>query len=313
MQKWLYTMLTASILVISTHSLAQSSVLRDGVIVDTDNATVFLMQPNGGILAVNTTSGDTVWSTAAADKPLLIANGELITQAQNSRSGEISLRFLAPDSGIPLSQLAVNINDNVSATIADGLGQSFSIIAPDQNPNNLHWRFSSTRAQGAAPNFNELLSNNSVSNNQFSTNGVIRLNMSNRTVTESLQDVPAQTLTNTTTNQLRTVNGRQFLSADGQHILVSEVNQLEDLQARYQWTIFTNSGDRLGSFSTTSSYTGFVVIDNHVVFSTPVLRQRINDQLVEIPLSIRAVNLESGQEVWRRTLRDLRYSGPLPI
>ncbi|QDU36250.1 hypothetical protein Mal4_05340 [Maioricimonas rarisocia] len=34
--------------------------------------------------------------------------------------------------------------------------------------------------------------------------------------------------------------------------------------------------------------------------------------LQELPLRIRAVELDSGQELWSRSIRDTRYRGPFP-
>ena len=106
--------------------------------------------------------------------------------------------------------------------------------------------------------------------------------------------------------------GRQFLAADGQHVLVSEQRDTEDW-LRYRWTVLTREGLRLGELLSPVSYSPFVVTpDNRLVtLSTENLRL-VDDAYQAAPLRITAYALGTGQLSWEHPVRDVTYRGPFP-
>lgn len=312
MKGWLSS-LCVVIVAISYASATRATELRSGVVVDKSNAAVFLMQPAGGISAINTDTGETLWTSGAADKPLLAKNGRLLTQAAARSTGVISLRYLDQQSGALLDDANIAVAEKVVASIDEGLGQSFQLGASASDT--LHWRFDKRTAKGT-PDITALLASqsNTVNDpNAFNTSGMIAINS---TELSSLTSSPAPFVsgqTNRLTDQLPNIQGRQFLSADEAHILVSQPNDLSDAQARYTWTIFTRSGNRLGTFNNMTAYSAFIVVNENVIFTTPESLLTLPDASVQRnPLSVRAVNLQNGQQLWQNSLRDTRYKGPFP-
>ena len=49
-----------------------------------------------------------------------------------------------------------------------------------------------------------------------------------------------------------------------------------------------------------------------VIYETPPAARQVQRNLTEEPLTIRAVDLSTGREVWSREVRDTTYLGPFP-
>jgi hypothetical protein len=113
--------------------------------------------------------------------------------------------------------------------------------------------------------------------------------------------------------RLADVSGDQFLSADGRHVLSSKRIANDSVWEKYRWTIYDRgTGERVGEFRNHLPLAPFFVLDSQVIYETgPYLRQT-KKRLVDEPLKIRAVDLQKGQELWSRQVRDTIYRGPFP-
>jgi hypothetical protein len=107
-------------------------------------------------------------------------------------------------------------------------------------------------------------------------------------------------------------SGRQFVSADGRQVLVSERIADDRTFDKYRWSLHTRDGALLGEVSSFVSYSPFAVYDSLLLFSTPPNARRIGEELRSEPLLMKAFDLRSGAEVWRHALRDTQYRGPFP-
>ena len=72
------------------------------------------------------------------------------------------------------------------------------------------------------------------------------------------------------------------------------------------------AGSRLGSFRNAAAYAPFYVSDGLVVFVTQPRARLQGEILVEEPLSLRAVSLANGVELWSHAVRDTQFRGPFP-
>jgi hypothetical protein len=95
---------------------------RSGVIVDSRELTVYLMNPNGGIDAVDLSSGKHIWSTSNSAKPLLLNDRRLVTQAASGApTNFLRIVVLDADNGRELLATTVELPRDVQAAIDDGL------------------------------------------------------------------------------------------------------------------------------------------------------------------------------------------------
>ena len=105
----------------------------------------------------------------------------------------------------------------------------------------------------------------------------------------------------------------QRASKDGRHLLTSK-RIADDLEwNKYEWTIIdVASGETLGRIRSHVSHTDFVVADSRVMYVTDSYFRRIGNEEVSQELSLTAIDIVSGREIWSHEIRDTRYSGPYP-
>jgi hypothetical protein len=69
---------------------------------------------------------------------------------------------------------------------------------------------------------------------------------------------------------------------------------------------------RLGTLRDYRSHAPFIVVGSQIIYETGPVQRRAERGLISEPLSIRAVELGKGTELWNRPVRDTSCRGPLP-
>jgi hypothetical protein len=114
-------------------------------------------------------------------------------------------------------------------------------------------------------------------------------------------------------NRLRDVSGPQILSADGRHILTSTRTGDDRVWEKYTLAVHERgTGKRLGEFKSHVAVVPFFVTDSQVVYETAPYTRRTDAGLAEEPAKLRAVDLQTGKELWSRPVRETAYRGPVP-
>ncbi len=299
------SMLFAGIFVSSLQ--AQTVELRSGVLADAASATVFVMHPEGGIDAVNTADGSLRWHSDSGQRPVLQEQGRLLTQGNaGQQDNELNLVVLDAASGVAVASQFVDLPQGVVASINDGLGTSFSVSSLGSGF--VSWQSQRQLIQGA---FQE---NQQPAVNR--DNGGLSVDVQAGIVAPvSFDDLPpAQPrIINAQPGELlQGVAGRQFVSADRNHRLASRRTKSDSFMV-YQWDIYNAGGAVLGSIAAHTSRSDFIVLDDAVMlYVSDPFAVREGNQLVEYPLSLIAVDLTSGEVLWRLPLRDTSYRGPYP-
>jgi hypothetical protein len=103
-------------------------------------------------------------------------------------------------------------------------------------------------------------------------------------------------------------DGRAFYSEDRAHVLVSRRVANSD----YAWSLHMPDGTLLGKTLSRLSFSPFVVREGMLLFVSQPSERRVGEVMQFVPLSLRAVDLQSGAEAWSREIRDTRYQGPFP-
>jgi hypothetical protein len=251
----------------------------------------YLMRPRGGIDAVDLASGAVRWRSDSAARPLALAG---------DRTVQISLPA------------------GIAATVVDTPAGSFRVRA-DVSGSELavSWESTATAtAQGYLPAENEGQAPTFVA-------GAAVLDLSSPTL--RLKAEPAvrvarsAALARVSLEELRTpavagTGGRQLLSADGRHVLVTEpMDAAERMLYRHRWTVYEReSGARLGSVQALVSATPFLVVGKTLYHMSPAHAVRQESKVVEHPFALRAVNLATGAEVWTKAAGETAFRGPFP-
>ena len=82
---------------------------------------------------------------------------------------------------------------------------------------------------------------------------------------------------------------------------------------QYVWSIYSlETGDRVAELSRHSSSAPFFLWGARLVHESRPYGRLIDGNWIEEPLTIRAIDVATGAELWKRPIRDTRYRGPYP-
>ncbi len=306
------SLLTFGALALISHSATvNSTTLRSGVILDNSHKNVMFMMPEGGMASVNLQSGMINWRSTASDKPLTIAGGYLLSQKQSQQTGSLSLVYHDIKSGETQGTVSMVMPEQVMATVVDGVGHQFK-LEPVIDNSHLQWSFSGGKAQGIAPSNSRLDTSASRGQvtNQLTGTVSIDFNAMNASIVKNAAYQP--TSVNIEKNLLSKVTGRQFLSQDGAHVLVSE--RIKDNRAiNYHWALYTKDGQFLSARISEISFAPFVIVDQRLIFIEPAKVALVDGKLVRYSPVLKSINLRNQKIMWQHPVRAIRYFGQLPV
>jgi hypothetical protein len=295
--------------------------LLEGVVVSPRHGLAYVMRPGGGIDAIELASGAVRWKSDLAAKPLALADDRLVAQAE-SRGNALALVVLDARGGAARDKMSMALPAGIIASVTDTPAGSFRVQAA-REASGLVVRWESAAAAGKAPAQGYLPAVNegqapSASADVVTGAAVVDLAASSlRVLAEpSVVSGKSPTLKRVNLEELRaeTDAGRQFLSADGRHYLISEpVKATEFTLHRYQWTVYERAGGaRLGSVPAMTSAAPFVVVDKTLYHTAPAYALVKDGKLAEQATSLRAVNLATSAEKWSAAVRETSFRGPFP-
>jgi hypothetical protein len=306
----------------------QGIALLEGVVMAPRQGFAYVMRPGGGIDAVDLASGAVRWRSDSAAKPLALAGDRLIAQAESRGANALDLVVLDARSGAARDAVRIPLPAGIAATVVDTPAGSFRVRA-DSAASKLVVRWEATNlkavgpAQGYLPAENEgqAPTSKALAPTVVTGEAVVDLAAPSPRV-KTAQEAPSvrsAALARAALQELQTpvvagTEGRQLLSADGRHVLVTEpIDTAELTLYRHRWTVYErDSGARLGSVPALVSATPFLVVGTTLYHMAPAHAVRQEGRFVEHPAALRAVNLTTGAEAWNKAVRETSYRGPFP-
>lgn len=305
--------------------------LHDGVLVAPEHGLVYMMTPDGGIDGINLDTGVVSWRTEEAAKPLALAGDLLIAQAEPDVKGYLPIVSLDTRKAGGAQMVArIALPSTVRARIDDGLGKSFRTwVTADGHLASIVWNSSVESPSGTSPDIvnptiSPAMDASSVAPTERRVNtavrheGAVQLDLiSGRSQEVANSRARVQTLHPlrelSADKGLTGVAGRQFLSIDGRHVLVSERQAGGEIHERYRWTLFElATGEQLGQVSNRVSAAPFLVAGKGLIYTSSPVSYHQEGRWVDSNLTLRSVDLVSGVERWSHELRDTQYRGPFP-
>jgi len=298
-----------------------SSALLDGVVISPRQGVAYVMR-SGGIDAVNLATGKLRWRSDKAAKPLSLVGDRLIAQA-NGRGGKaLEIVVLDARSGASRDSVRIPLPEGVVASVVDTPAGSFR-VRTDNTASGMVVRWEATgvgvAAQGYVPAEEE---GQAPGSGLEAVSGEAVLDMTSKVLTikaePSVRRTQSTSMVRSAMEELSSpavsgIEGRQLLSADGRHVLVTETVESADPLYRHRWTMYERaSGARLGSVPALVAATPFVVIGKTLYHTVPAHSVRKDGKFVENPTSLRAVNLTTGVEAWKTALLETSFRGPFP-
>lgn len=292
--------------------------LADGVVAAPRLGVVYLMRPGGGIDAVELASGTVRWHSDRAAKPIAVADDRLVAQARSRSEGALDLVVLDARSGTPRDAVRLPLPAGIAASVIDTPAGSFRVRA-DRSGSQLtvHWqattKTSEIPAQGYLPVADEGQAPTVVAGQATIGLGEKSLRLEREPAVRSVAP-PRPRLEELASPAVPSSEGRQFLSADGRHVLVSEPLDASGFALNpHQWTVYERvSGTRLGSVAAPVAAAPFLVVGTTLYHATPVQVLLQAGDVVEYPASLRSVDLATGAEMWKAAIQETTYKGPFP-
>jgi hypothetical protein len=332
---------------------------RPGVIVNSNQSTVYLMNLQRGIDAVDLSSGKLLWSTTNAARPLLLDGRRLVAQAESAAPGN-RFRIVvldAQDAGKLLLETTVQLPKDVKVAIDDALGTTFHTSARlHEDKVVISWQYSEREISGAqlGPNANVRV-----------TAGAVRIDLkTGHTDTlrpDQVTPIPETQLPDNVARLIKLgtlpeplwqvgnvlgaiertrVKGEQrtilrrwdsdtgrpmpevvlfdaeltfrYTSADGRHLLASK--RLDSDKTHWGWRIYSlETGKQAAEVRNTSPAAWFFITASSLILEVPPTGGISNSGLViDQPFRLRAIKLETSNELWEWPFRDTAYRGPHP-
>lgn len=101
------------------------------------------------------------------------------------------------------------------------------------------------------------------------------------------------------------------VSADQRHLLASRRDASDS--RIWKWVVFSlKTGAKAAELRHDEPGARFFLYGSRLIHETNATLRRVGGQLVMEPGKLRAVDLESGAEVWSHAIRDTQYRGPYP-
>lgn len=289
--------------------------LRDGVVIDTARSVAYVMHPQGGIQALDLRRGTALWHSAAGERPLALAGNLLVAQARPGDNGELRIVALGVRGGLLSSKADIQMPEGVRAEVAETLQQSFHVTAmPSQDGMLIAWE---TEEFSGLPTRREhqlgQVLEASAESRQGSPRGTAVFDPQAGSVAVAAMTAgqiarPAVAMSLSAPGAAES----RFSSADGQYVLASRL--VDDAAALpYHWTISdAKTGKVLGTLRAEASMAPFAVAGTRLIHVAQPSIRLDGEKVVDRPLRIRAVDLATGREVWRREIRDTAWRGPVP-
>lgn len=306
-------------------AVADGVALLEGVVIAPRQGVAYVMRPGGGIDAVNLSSGAVRWRSKSAAKPLALAGDRLVAQADSRGANSLNLVLLDTRSGAARDSVRIPLPAGIAATVVDTPSASFRVRA-DAAASKVVVSWEATKSagplQGYLPAEDEGSEPASKAMAPTVVSGEAVVDLAAAPRVKAVQEAgPARSgvlaraaLAELQTPLVASVDGRQLLSADERHVLVTEpVDGTDFTLYRHRWTVYEReSGARLGSVPAMVSAMPFVVVGTTLYHMAPAHGVRQQGRLVEQPAVLRAVNLKTGAESWKTSVLETSFRGPFP-
>jgi PQQ-like domain len=309
--------------------------LHDGVVVDPANGAAYVMSPGGGIEARDIATGNVLWKSDAAAKPLLAMDGNLVAQAPPNAAGDLVVVTLDARKGSPKDRTEIKLPPGQRSQLTDGPSRSFRAQAFPSGEGSVivSWTAEQGRAlQGVAPPELEVPQVDTKDAGSAERRaeilaaaherrrGAFRLDVASG----KAAPVPfAEAQAKAPVLSARIAGGGggdkaaggvlgSLTSMDGRHVLTAERSG-SDLSNRYHWTVTdAATGAVAGAVDAPVSMAPFVVSGTRILYVAEPGMRKEGSQFVQKPLRLRALDLQTGAEMWEAPTVDPLYRGPLP-
>jgi photosystem II stability/assembly factor-like uncharacterized protein len=296
--------------------------LRPGALVDRGRQLLYIMAPNGGIEALKLANGEVAWATKDGAKPVAVVGDVLVTQAApTAGANALKMVILSCENGKVVTTGSMGLPEGVRPSIQSTPHRTFSVAAAPVAGGReavVSWQVIERPKRALPPGTKDVLPGPGggaaappAAAGVPATHGVFKVNLADGTTAPHEGPAPQAFAPLPPAPRIPDVPGPQLRSADGRHVLARDPAGAPKRDAEgppgLPWrsmVVFDQATKGLvGKFPTQLQPLSFFVDGPRIVFETaPFARgPRGSD---EEPAKVRAVDLETGKEVWSRPVRE---------
>ncbi|HEX6901201.1 MAG TPA: PQQ-binding-like beta-propeller repeat protein [Thermoanaerobaculia bacterium] len=309
--------------------------LQDGVVVDPAGGAAYVMSPGGGIEARDVATGNVLWQSDAAAKPLLAMDGSLVAQAAPNAAGDLVVVTLDARKGSARDRTEIKLPPGQRSQLTDGPSRSFRAQAFPAGDGGVivSWTAEQGRAlQGIEPpelQIPQVDAKDARSEERRAEilaaaherwRGAFRLDVASGK-TAPLPFAEAAAKAPVLSARIGGGGGGDkaaggvlgsLTSLDGRHVLTAERSS-GDSWNQYRWTVTdAATGAVVGAVDAPVSMAPFVVSGTRILYVAEPGMRKEGNQFVQKPPRLRALDLQTGAEMWEAPTVDPTYRGPLP-
>jgi hypothetical protein len=312
----------------STQAQSRSTIGLGSTVLIDPQGIAYLSNPEGAITAIKLDSGTQLWTTpkGKAYRPLALSGNFLV--AMQEGGGPKAGKHL----GVALLQLLdggehlvnwVELPPAAWASVKNGLGASLqtgAAIGADGRMT-ISWLSEWQReVRGIAPADDETPAGARAAAAQSEAHsGSVEIDSSGQILPLRQALVSAQQFQPARQDlpddqRLKGLPDTQYISADGKHILVSEMTGNDNNLNKYRWTIYpAASRESIGVIAAPFPTAPFFVSGSMIIYQLrPYMIRDQGDKMVRSPLKLIAIDLRSGGKLWEHAVLDPEYYGPFP-
>ena len=279
--------------------------LTSGVVVDPASGVIYAMNPQYGIDAIEASSGKLRWSSNASAKPLALSGVKLLAQGDPSGNGStLPIMIIDAKTGTLLKKVEIGLPPGVAASVDRMMESSFTDGARlEQDVALVWWTYSYHKVSGIA-------GPGPISTRTSSGGARIDLQTGHL---ESIgpEEAAKQRAAASPSPKFQ---GAGFASSDGEFLLDAESTGADASGIlRYRWRIRSVDGHgMIAEVTMPTSAAPFTVVDSVLIYISSPSGRRVGGAFVQEPLQLRAIDIKSGTERWKRPIRDTNFHGVLP-
>ena len=304
--------------------------IADGVVYDPQHNRVFIMLPNGGIRAIDVETGQALWTTRQADRPLAVVAGRVVGQIDAPQTRKtLGLIVIDSQSGERLATGSQELPGSFSPAVNETLQGRFDIDARTAGADLMvRWEFKERPARALPPGVAEPLPARFASPAPLdspervgTTAGVFTMNLTSGKTHSLNLTVPAsppraETRALQPNQWVPDLPGDQFLTKDGRHIAVSHRSANVKDWEKYTIAVYDRKTKQSkGRFRCFVAAPPLLVVQGTRVLwlSEPYQHRPSADAAMQSkPRQLHCVRLSNGSSLWAHEVRDTSYRGPFP-
>lgn len=279
--------------------------LREGVILNKQQSEIFFVGPDQELRSISLKNGEVVWETNDKLKPLAIFNGKLLGQ-EITRTEQNNFLLKTIDiatKGKVIGKDSIFLPDNVNVDLLQKATSLFSTQSKwIENELYILWEYQKRKPLRGIRTSVETAFDSEVETGVIKVApGFTSAMQLEKSLAPSALD---QKIVASDLEKLAGMPPSQFLSADKQHILISEKRNLDTSFLKYRWRFYERNGKLLGEIKDYRSYASFVIVGDTLIYEKGPYLRKSAEGVHKEPLQIVAIHLTSNRQLWKREIFD---------